>query len=78
MCYGMVEVHCHSSHFRKQRNSNSKGKRLRLQIVKMGGRGEVKEFDSRWYQLFLTDKDEKSVNVEVLGIDSISTDIAEV
>ena len=38
----------------------------------------MKEFDSHWYQLSLTDKDGEIVNVEVLGIDSISTNIAEV
>ena len=57
-----------------QKAKKLRGQKVRLQIVKI----EIKEFDSCRYQLFLTDKDGESVNVEVLGIDSISTDIAEV
>ena len=62
--------------FQKAKKLQLQERKIRLQIVKVGG--EMKEFYSRWYQLSLTDKDGKSVNVEMLGIDSISTDIAEV
>ena len=60
--------------FQKAKKLQLQGQKVRLQIVKIGG--EIKEFVSCRYQQFLTDKDGESVNVEVLGIDSISTDIA--
>ena len=59
-----------------QKTKKLQGQKIRLQIVKIGG--EIKQFDSRQYLLFLTDKYGESVNVEVLEIDSISTEIAEV
>ena len=49
---------------------------MRLQIVKV--RGETRELDSYRYQLYFQDKDNKTVEVEVLDIDSISTDICEI
>ena len=61
--------------FQKAKKLQLLGQKVRLQIFNIGG--EIKEFDSRCYQLNLTDKDGESVNVEVLGIDPISTDIAE-
>ena len=63
-------------HISESKESSTPRAKIRLQIIKIGG--EIKEFDSRQCQLSLTDKDGESVNVEVLGIDSISTGIAEV
>ena len=62
--------------FQKARKPQLQEYKISLQIVKIGG--EMNEFDSCRYQLSLTDKDGGIVNVEVLGIDSISTNIAEV
>ena len=62
--------------FKQAKKLRLNGKRVRLQIVKVGG--ETRELDSYCYQLYFQDKDNKTVEVEVLGIDSISTDICEV
>ena len=62
--------------FQKAKKLQLQEQKIRLRIVKIGG--EIKEFDSCQYQLSLTDKDGESVNVEVLEMHSISTDIAEV
>ena len=62
--------------FKQAKKLRLNGKRVRLQIVKVGG--ETRELDSYHYQLYFQDKGNKTVEVEVLGIDSISTDICEV
>ena len=52
------------------------GQKVKLEIVKVGV--ETNIFNSRRYELCLTDKHEGTVTIKVLGIDNISTDIVEV
>jgi hypothetical protein len=51
-----------------------RGRQLRLEIEKVGG--EITEIDSCEYQLHLVDKNEDEVELTVLGIEKISSDIS--
>lgn len=52
---------------------NLSGRRVNLQIVKVGG--AIEELESCRYDLTLIDKANTAITISVLGIDRISTDI---
>ena len=59
--------------FRQAKRMNLSGRRVNLQIVKVGG--AIEELESCRYDLTLIDKANTVITVSVLGIDRISTDI---
>ena len=59
--------------FRLAKKLQLHGDKVRLEIVTVGG--ESKQVDSQRYTVFIRDKVGKLVDIEVLGIDQISTDI---
>ena len=62
--------------FEKAKQLKLSGEKVKIEIVKVGG--DIKLLDSCLYDLYLEDKSGDTTGIEVLGIDAISTDIAEV
>ena len=62
--------------FEKAKQLKLSGEKVTIEIVKVGG--DIKLLDSCRYDLYLEDKSGDTTGIEVLGIDAISTDIAEV